>query len=109
MKRRRRLFSSVRLIRVEAMAYGGYVIPPLSVVVGNGRITQEFWKGTFRIGYYGRQDGLNCVRLVNADGEYVAYVDQRFIRDNFEIVKISDETDVFGDARPILQPLASAS
>jgi hypothetical protein len=108
-KRGRRLFTSEIFLRVRAMAYGGYVIPPLSLVKAEGAAIEVFGSETFRVGYYGRQDGLNCVRLVNSKGIYEHWTDQSVVRDNFKLIKLSDETDTFGDNRPVLQSLAQAS
>ena len=94
---------------MEVMAYGGEVIKPLSVVAAKESSIERFGTEHYRIGYYGRQDGLNCVRLVNSKGEYEHWLDQRFVRENFTIVSESGETDIYGDDRPVLEPLTSAS
>jgi hypothetical protein len=110
MKRRRRLFTPMTILRVQVIAYGGRVIPPRSVVIAREPVTVEaYGRESCRIGYYRRTDGLNCVWLVNSSGEYFGTADQKYIRENFEIVELSDETDVYGDERQILQPLASAA
>src|SRR5580658_24688 len=106
MKRRKRPEPWVmRNIRLNA--YVGRVIPPRSVVKllsawGNdqGRV--------FRIGYYSRQDGLNCVWLVNESGEYEQTTDQKSMDEDFEILKLSTETDLFGVDREILRPISEA-
>ena len=59
----------------------------------------------FRIGYYSRQDGPNCVWLVDASGKYGQTWDQISLLDTFEIVSLSDETDIYGLHRPVLEPL----
>ncbi len=66
-------------LRMEVMAYGGEVIKPLSVVAAKESLIERFGTEHYRIGYYGRQDGLNCVRLVNSKGEYEHWLDQRFV------------------------------
>jgi hypothetical protein len=93
---------------VRANAYFGKVIPPRSVVRllspwGNdqGRI--------FRIGYYSRQDGLNCVWLVNESGTYEQTTDQRSIEKDFEVLKLSAETDMYGVDREALGPISDAN
>jgi hypothetical protein len=108
MKRRRRLFVPEVLLRMEVMAYGGEIVPPCSLVRAKETIADEFGRESFRIGYYRRQDGLNCVWLVDATGFYERTVDQRFIRDNFDMLELSDETDLYGDDRPVLEPLMSS-
>ena len=94
---------------MEANAYGGLVIRPRSVVKPNEVAAKVYGSESARIGYYGRIDGLNCVWLVNSKGEYYGYADQRYIRENFEVVEMSPEIDLYGDDRPILEPLAGVS
>ena len=83
----------------------GQIIPPLSVVrlVRAGRHTPQ-WKNQigreFRIGYYSRKDGTNCVWLVNDAGEYEQTVDQSALLQHFEIVERSKERAIFGLNRP---------
>jgi len=105
MKRRRPEPWLMGMIRRNA--YFGKVIPPRSVV----RLTADWGnkKGrVFRIGYYSRQDGLNCVWLVNNSGEYEQTTDQNSIDKDFEVLKLSTETDLFGFKREILRPISEA-
>jgi hypothetical protein len=95
----------MRNIRLNA--YFGKVIPPQSVVKlraawGNdqGRI--------FRIGYYSRQDGLNCVWLVNETGTYEQTTDQKSIENDFEVLQLAAETDLYGSDREGLRPISDA-
>ena len=85
------------------------IIPPRSVVRLVGRDSDmdgDFKVGDeFRIGYYSRQDGPNCIWLVNASGEYIGTWDQKSLPDYFEVVSLSDETDTYGMHRPMLGPL----
>jgi hypothetical protein len=87
------------------------VIPPLSIV----KLTSDApeWarqKGKeFRIGYYGKQDGLDCVWLVDDAGEYGQTTDQQSIAADFTILKLSDEEDLFGVDRPIIGPRDSSA
>lgn len=85
------------------------IIPPLSVV--KLKSDARGWEGqkdkTFRIGYYGRQDGLDCVWLVNAKAEYEQTTDQRSIQTDFDVVELSEETDLFGINRAVIEPLNS--
>lgn len=60
---------------------------------------------SFRIGYYSKQDGPNCVWLVDAKGEYVQTWDQKSILDYFEIVERSNETDTYGAYRSAIGAL----
>ena len=86
------------------------VIPPLSVV-RIVKVTEEepAWTGhlgrVFRIGYYRRADGLDCVWLVEESGEYAEAVDQEMIHTHFEVLTLSDEADLFGVERPVIGPL----
>lgn len=105
MKRRRRL-TPWKLQIIAANAYWGEIIPPRSVVKllanwGNdqGRV--------FRIGYYSRMDGLNCVWLVNEDGKYEQATDQKSIRENFEILERTEDTDHYGLNREPLGPISA--
>ena len=83
------------------------VIPPLSVVK-IAKVTNEepAWAAsegrTFRIGYYRKGDGLDCVWLVDDDGRYSQTVDQKMIRTHFEVLQLGDETDLFGIDRPVI-------
>ena len=102
MKRKRAEPWVMKNIRLNA--FFGKVIPPQSVVrllaawgEDQGRI--------FRIGYYSRQDGENCVWLVNNDGVYERTTDQKPIDEDFEVLKVSDETDLFGVHREELRPI----
>jgi len=86
------------------------IIPPRSVI---RLIKREFdWDtdlqvgDTFRIGYYSRQDGPNCVWLVDSAGKYSQTWDQTSLLDNFEVVERSDETDIFGHTRPQIEAIA---
>ncbi len=56
------------------------------------------------IGYYSKNDGLDCVWLVNAKGEYQETVDQKMIKTHFELLELSDETDLFGVEREEISP-----
>jgi hypothetical protein len=96
-----------RVVRwIEEAAYWGEVIPPRSVVkveacwgADQGRV--------FRIGYYSRTDGLNCVWLVNEAGIYEQATTQNSIRDDFYVLFRSDETDHYGTNRAVLQPTST--
>lgn len=88
-------------------------IPPRSVVrVGAtdrslGSLNRD--KGrVFRIGYYGKMDGLDCIWLVNEDGEYEQTVDHKCLFRYFDIIVLSDETDLYGLQRIQLPPIRQA-
>lgn len=59
----------------------------------------------FRIGYYSRKDGLDCVWLVNDDGEYEQTTDREFLLKYFEIERLSDETNFYGTGKGPLAKL----
>jgi hypothetical protein len=50
----------------------------------------------FRIGYYSRQDGLDCIWLVNEQCEYEQTTDRDFLLRYFTIEKLTDERNYFG-------------
>ena len=60
----------------------------------------------YRVGYYSRQDGLDCVWLVDAKGGYSWTADHAFIAQHFEIVRLSKERSMYGSNRPQLGRLA---
>src|SRR6266446_4550433 len=61
------------------------------------------WKANigrrFRVGYYNRQDGLDCIWLVNDEGEYEQTTDHEALSKYFKIIKRSKEKDLFGRNR----------
>ena len=60
-----------------------------------------------RIGYYSRQDGLDCVWLVDDEGDYGWTTDHKWLYEHFEILELSDETDLFGVRRRRLKALST--
>jgi hypothetical protein len=84
-------------------------IPPLSVVrlISKKRNWLDQTGRVFRIGYYRKNDGLDCVWLVNETGEYEQTTDQDSIRRDFSILTLSDEKDLYGRNRPVIQPVDS--
>jgi hypothetical protein len=83
------------------------VIPPGSVVKLNTKWGDKQGR-IFRIGYYNPNDGLNCVWLVNETGEYEQSTDQKSIDEDFEILRLSTETDMHGFNREALGPVSEA-
>jgi hypothetical protein len=59
----------------------------------------------FRIGYYNRQDGLDCIWLVNEKGEYEQTTDRDFLLRCFKIEKLTNERDYYGVHKRKLGPL----
>jgi hypothetical protein len=84
-------------------------IPPCTVVRVKGSPTKK-WKENigkrFRIGYYSRQDGLDCIWLVNDGGKYQETVDHEFLHKFFEIELLSKERSLYGKNRPRLGPIS---
>ena len=83
------------------------VIPPRSKVrlVKADRKTPSWRKHIgrqFRVGYYNRKDGLDCIWLVNESGEYEQTTDRNFLLKYFEIERISDEKNYYGQKKPRL-------
>ncbi|HTB94653.1 MAG TPA: hypothetical protein VK728_17595 [Candidatus Sulfotelmatobacter sp.] len=87
-------------------------IPPGTVVHVKDTRAKK-WKGNgnkrFRIGYYSRQDGLDCIWLVNNDGEYQETIDHEFLYKFFEIELLSKERSLYGKNRPQLGPISSSA
>ena len=80
------------------------VIPPRSRVrlVKADKRTLSWRKNLgrlFRIGYYSRKDGLDCIWLVNGDGEYEQTTDREFLVKYFEIERLSTETNFYGTGK----------
>ena len=90
------------------------VIPPRSRVrlVKADRHTPTWRKHVgrrFRVGYYSRKDGLDCIWLVNEDGEYEQTTDRDFLLKYFEIEQLSDERNFYGVGKRRLAKLRPKS
>jgi hypothetical protein len=77
------------------------VIPPRSRVrlIRADKRTPEWRKDVgrqFRVGYYSRKDGLDCIWLVNENGEYEQTTDRKFLAKHFDVERLSNETNVYG-------------
>ncbi len=77
------------------------VIPPRSRVrlVKVDRHTLTWRKDVgrlFRVGYYSRKDGLDCVWLVNENGEYEQTTDRQSLVKYFDIERLSPEKNLYG-------------
>ena len=53
----------------------------------------------FRVGYYNPKDGLDCIWLVNEEGEYEQTTDRKFLLKCFEV----EYWNLFGKGRPALR------
>ena len=77
------------------------VIPPRSRVrLARADRRTPCWKNDigrrFRIGYYSRKDGLDCIWLVNEGGKYEQATDREFLLKYFEIERLSNEKSLYG-------------
>jgi hypothetical protein len=87
------------------------IIPPRSevILIHADKRTPE-WKHIigkrFRIGYYGKKDGLDVIWLVDDNGDYSETTSREFLLKYFQIVKISKVKDYFGIRSPIIKPRA---
>ena len=78
-------------------------IPPCSVVRVKASPTPTWRQNIgrrFRIGYYSKADGLDCIWLVNEKGEYEQTIDHEFLLKFFEIETVSKERSLHGKGRP---------
>jgi hypothetical protein len=50
----------------------------------------------FRVGYYSRKDGLECIWLVDENGKYEQTTDRKFLLKYFQIERISQEKSFYG-------------
>jgi hypothetical protein len=77
------------------------VIPPRSRVrlVRADKRTPSWDKDLgrqFRVGYYSRKDGLDCIWLVNENGKYEQATDRDFLLKYFQIECLSRERNFYG-------------
>ena len=88
------------------------VIPPRSTfrLVAGDQSTPT-WKNeigrVFRIGYYSKRDGTDCIWLVNEKGEYEQTTTREYLLKYFEALEISNETDIFGNPGIPFKPLTT--
>jgi hypothetical protein len=86
------------------------VIPPNSRVrlLRADRLTPA-WQNEinrqFRIGYYNRKDGLDCIWLVNEHGDYEQSTDHRFLMKYFEVDHLSKEKNLYGRGKGRLRKI----
>lgn len=78
-------------------------IAPCSVVRAKASPSPSWRKNVgrrFRIGYYSKMDGLDCIWLVNEQGHYEQTIDHDFLKKFFEIESVSRERSLYGKNRP---------
>jgi len=78
-------------------------IPPCSIVsvreVGRSPWANEVGR-IFRIGYYSKNDGLDCIWLVDESGKYNQSIDHEYLHKFFAIESISKQRSLYGRGRP---------
>ena len=85
-------------------------IPPCSVISVR-RVARSPWANEvgriFRIGYYGQNDGLDCIWLVNDRGKYEQAIDHEFLHKFFKIESVAKERNLYGRGRPQFGPFST--
>ena len=75
-------------------------IPPLSVIRVSRKARSRYYRAqpgaVFRVGYYSRMDGLDCIWLVNDNGHYQETVDHEFLYRNFDVIHLADHCNWYG-------------
>lgn len=83
-------------------------IPPCSVLSVR-RTARSPWGGEvgriFRVGYYSKIDGLDCIWLVDEKGEYSQTIDHASLNGFFDIQSIAKERSLYGRGRPQFPPM----
>lgn len=78
-------------------------IPPSSVISVR-RTARNPWAHEvgriFRVGYYSKSDGLDCIWLVNEQGEDDQTIDHECLNKFFDIQAIGKERSLYGRGRP---------
>jgi hypothetical protein len=90
------------------------VIPPRSRVrlVRADKRTPSWNKEVgrqFRVGYYNRKDGLDCIWLVNETGKYEQTTDRDFLKKYFQVERVSTEKSLYGVGKRRLGKIRIAS
>jgi hypothetical protein len=83
-------------------------IPPCSVISVRRRAGSPWAKEVgrkFRIGYYSKMDGLDCIWLVDAKGKYNQSIDHEYLNKFFDIQFIAKERSLYGRGRPQFSPI----
>jgi hypothetical protein len=87
-------------------------IPPSSVVSVRRGVGKPWASETgriFRIGYYSKMDGLDCIWLVDENGGYNQSIDHECLNKFFEIQSLAKERSVYGRGRPQFSRLSPVS
>jgi hypothetical protein len=83
-------------------------IPPCSVVSVRSDAGKPWTNKAgriYRIGYYSKIDGLDCIWLVDETGKYDQTVDHECLDKFFGIQSIAEERSLYGQGRPPFAPL----
>jgi len=83
-------------------------IPPCSVLTVRRRARSPWAHEVgriFRVGYYGKMDGLDCIWLVDEKGEYSQTIDHESLNRFFDIQYIAKERSLYGRGRPKFRPI----
>jgi hypothetical protein len=86
------------------------IIPPRSrVCLIRADSQTPSWKKDigrqFRVGYYSRKDGLDCIWLVNESGTYEQTTDRRFLLKYFDVEHLSHEKNLYGRGKHRLRKI----
>ena|ERR1700744_5042244 len=84
-------------------------VPPRTVFVvrrENPGPYKHLLEKLLRVGYYSKQDGLNCIWIVDEDGVYAEATVHQHLNRHFQVMSASDESDLYGEARPALVPFS---
>lgn len=86
---------------MESMNSIPKIIPPLSRVrLARFDNNTPSWRKDvgrqFRVGYYSRKDGLECVWLVDENGEYEQTTDRAHLLKYFDVERLSQENNFYG-------------
>lgn len=59
----------------------------------------------FRVGYYSRKDGLDCIWLVNENGEYEQTTNRTFLLKYVDLEQVSPEKNYYGSGKRRLRKI----
>lgn len=109
----KKIKANTRTKNVSRPCYIKFPIPPKSIVklakLWPAAVKQGHCVGEIRrIGYYSKNDGLDCIWLVDANGRYNWTTDHRWLLKHFEIIKVSKERDYFGENKLRLRKIQDA-
>jgi hypothetical protein len=78
-------------------------VPPCSIISVRRDVGKPWAKDAgrvFRVGYYSKIDGLDCIWLVDETGRYDQTIDHACLNKFFEIRSIAKERSLYGRSRP---------